>query len=285
VRVIVSLPDQENEYQLLQAADARTTAGRLGMDVEILDAKSHPIQQVQEIIRAVNSQPRPTAVVMEPVSHDTIDTVARKAASLGVAWVMMNGHLEHLDAVRSAYPDVPISSVDSDQIEIGRVQGKQLRELVPSGGHVLCVHGPQASASARERFEGMRDVVGSTLRLTVVDGQWSEASAEAAVRSWLRLRTWEKAPVHAVAAQDDSMARGARAAIEALPNQRQWSQVKFFGVDGVPAFGQKLVDEGRLHGTVVMPSKSGPALELLDRWLKSGQRPPDKVRLPVRSYP
>src|SRR5262249_12863799 len=141
--------------------------------------------------------------------------------------------------------------------------------------------------AARERYQGVREVLGSASRVTVLDGQWTDASAEAAVRSWLRLRTWEKDPVHAVAAQDDSMARGAQTAIDPLPqaDRRAWEGVKFPGIDGVAGSGQKLVEEGRLHATIVMPSNAGPALELLHRWLRTGKLPPPHLTLPATSYP
>jgi ABC-type sugar transport system substrate-binding protein len=286
LRIIVALPDQQNEFQLLQAEDARATAARLGFELEILDAKANPVHQVHEVLKALHSEPRPTAVIVEPLATDVMESVARKTGSLGVAWVMMNSSLRTLDGLRREYPAVPITSLGSDQVEIGRVQGWQLRGLLPAGGNVLYIHGPQTSPAARERFEGLSQVVGTDIRLTIVDGQWSEESAEAAVRSWLRLRTWEKSPVHAVAAQDDAMARGARRAIDGIADpQGLWKKIHFLGIDGLPVYGQKLVDQGRLSATVIMPSNTGPALELVDAWVKSGTLPPATVRLPVRPYP
>jgi ribose transport system substrate-binding protein len=285
LRVVVALPDQENEYQLLQAADARATGARLGLTVEILDAKGHPVQQVHDLLKALHAEPRPKAVLVEPISNDIMETVARKAAKLGVGWVTLNSMVAHMDAVRNDHPGVPIMSVGSDQVEIGRVQGRHLRILLPLGGNVLYIHGPHNAAPAQDRFRGVSEVIGSEIKLTVVDGQWTEASAEAAVRSWLRLRTWEKTPIRAVAAQDDSMARGARSAIEALTDGPSWSSIPFLGIDGVPEFGQKLVDQHQLRATVVMPSNTGPALEHIERWVRTGRVPPARVRLPITSYP
>ena len=81
------------------------------------------------------------------------------------------------------------------------------------------------------------------------------------------------------------MARGARRAIESTPEAAAWRHVPFLGIDGVPEVGQKLVASGQLTATVVMPSNVGPALEVIDRWLKSGQQPPASVFVGVRSYP
>ena len=52
----------------------------------------------------------------------------------------------------------------------------------------------------------------------------------------------------------------------------------------MPEVGQKLVDEGELSGTVVMPSNTGAAVELVAQWLSQGTVP-SSITLGVRSYP
>jgi ribose transport system substrate-binding protein len=283
-RVIVALPDQQNEYQLLQAEDARAAGARLGLAVEVLDAGGHSVQQVHDLLKALHADPRPAAVVVEPVSNEVMESVGRKVGRLGVGWFMLNATLSRMDDLRKEFPGVAMTHVGSDQTEIGRLQGRQLKRLLPQGGHVLYIQGPPSSVAAQERFRGTSEVVGTQIRLSALDGQWSESSAEAAVGRWLRLKMWEKAPIHAVAAQDDSMARGARAAIAALTGAA-FSHVHFLGIDGVPGFGQRLVSEGRLTATVIMPSNTGPALELVDQWLRTGQVPPSRLIVPIQSFP
>ena len=53
----------------------------------------------------------------------------------------------------------------------------------------------------------------------------------------------------------------------------------------MPDVGQELVRSGQLTATVVMPSNTGPALEAIASWIRSGVLPPASVRVPVRSYP
>jgi len=152
---------------------------------------------------------------------------------------------------------------------------------------VLYIQGPEVASASQERYAGLKAaLVGSDIRLTVLDGHWTEASAFNAVRSWLRLKLWETTPIHVVAAQDDSMARGARKAIDdAAEVAARWSSVQYLGIDGVPGVGRRMVDEGQLAATVVMPSNTGPALEAMHRWLVSGVLPPESIMLPIRSYP
>ena len=57
------------------------------------------------------------------------------------------------------------------------------------------------------------------------------------------------------------------------------------GCDGLKDGGQRLVDVKQLAATVITRSNTGPALELLARHLKTGQRMPTDVLLPATSYP
>ena len=57
------------------------------------------------------------------------------------------------------------------------------------------------------------------------------------------------------------------------------------GCDGLKDGGQRLVDVKQLAATVITRSNTGPAIELLARYLKRGQPMPAEVLLPAVSYP
>ena len=87
-----------------------------------------------------------------------------------------------------------------------------------------------------------------------------------------------------VGCQNDSMAVGARRAVAAL--RPAWADdVRFTGCDGLPEGGRKLVDSGQLAATVVTPSNTGPALERIASWLRTGELPPRDVLLEPLSHP
>jgi ABC-type sugar transport system substrate-binding protein len=284
MRIVVSLPESANEFQVLQAQEARTMASRLQVDVEILDAENNGVVQIQQIFQVLRTEPKPLGLAVEPVGLTGLDSLVQKAAAAGVGVAVLNCTFDSLAKLRGRFPQTALFTVASDQGEIGQLQGQQARALLPGGGTVLYIHGPQSSVPARERYLGFQQVVpGSGIRTVVLDGQWTEDSAEQVVRSWLRLKT---ARVDLVAAQDDAMARGALRAIKASPDATAgWPRLPVLGIDGVPTVGQRLVDTGELTGTIVMPSNTGAALEHLTRWLKGGAMPAQEVRLPVSAYP
>jgi ABC-type sugar transport system substrate-binding protein len=84
-----------------------------------------------------------------------------------------------------------------------------------------------------------------------------------------------------VGAQNDSMALGARKTIRQV--RPAWSHIGYTGCDGLPNGGRRAVDGGELTATVVKPTTTGPAIELVARSLR-GEPARDVMLRPV-SYP
>jgi len=72
------------------------------------------------------------------------------------------------------------------------------------------MQGPSENSAAKDRSKGMQDLKPANLHLITLKGQWTEESAQRAVRSWLKLTTTKKTVIDLVAAQDDAMAIGIR---------------------------------------------------------------------------
>lgn len=285
-RVVVALIAEEQEFQRLQADDARATAVRLGLEAEVIFAGNDAGLQLRQLSRLVQlpAGERPAAIVVETVTGEGLEHVAREAVAGGVGWVLLNRQVPYVDALRQERPDLAVAMVSTDQEEVGRIQARQFRALLPRGGTVLYVQGPPDTSVARERLRGAQQgAPGGNVRLAVVNGDWSEASGEAAVASWLRLGTSQDRKPDLVGCQNDAMAVGSRRALAAL--RPDWDDVRFTGCDGLPDGGRKLVDDGLLAATVVTPSNTGPALERVAAWLSTGLVPPRDVLLEPRSYP
>jgi len=186
--------------------------------------------------------------------------------------------------LRKEHPKLAISVVTTDQLEVGRIQGRQFRALLPRGGSVLYVQGPPDTSAAKERLQGMQEaIVGTQIQVKVLSAEWTEPSAEKAVVAWLRLKTSEGFHPGLVGCQNDAMALGAR---KALTSQRkEWGRLPFTGCDGLPEGGQRLVSAKQLSATIVVPSNAGPAVELVARHLRTGEPLPPRVVLAGRSHP
>ncbi len=284
-KVVVSLLSEQQEFQLMQAADARAAAARVGLGIEVVFADNNAVLQIHQLFKHVHAAEaeRPAAIVVETVTGDGLERVARNAVAAGIGWVLMNRGGHYLQALRQAHAELPIGLVTVDNLEAGRIQGRQLRALLPRGGPVLCVQGPADTPAASERLAGLQQTIAGTgIELKVLNGDWTAAGAEKAVTSWLRLKTSEGFRPAVVASQNDAMAVGARRALQA--QRPDWNDVLYTGCDGLPEGGQKLVRAGALAATIVTPPPAGPAVDLVARVL-AGEPIAGEVKLPPRSYP
>jgi ABC-type sugar transport system substrate-binding protein len=284
--VAVSLLTETQEFQRMQAADAREAAARLDLDVEILFAEGNAVLQIQQVFTFVHAaqEERPSAIIVESVARAGMERLTRNALERGIGWVLLNETAPYFAELKERHPGLLLSSVRSDEEEIGRIQGRQARALLPSGGALLCLRGPRDNLSTEGRAQGLEEEIrGTGLEVRgELHGDWTEAGGEKVVANWLRLKTTEAFRPDLVVSQNDAMAVGARAAIRA--QRPDWASVPLIGCDGLPRGGQRLVEEGALWATVVKPTTTGRALDLVARAL-DGQPVEDNVVLSPHSHP
>jgi ribose transport system substrate-binding protein len=288
-KVVVGLLAQDQEYQQLQADDARAAAARHGLSLEVLFADNSAILQIQQLYKAVHRpvEERPAAILVETVVGEGLERVARAAVQAGIGWVLINRRVPYLEGLRRTHPQLIVAAVSTDQVEVGRLQAKQIRMLMGADhGLVLYVQGPADTSAAQERLRGAQEELGRTrIEMRLLDGDWTEASGQRAMERWLRLKTSEGVRPAVVACQNDAMAVGARRAAEAFKARPELAVVPFTGCDGLPQGGQRLVDMRRLAATVVTPSNTGPALDLVAAALKGGKATALELLLKPHSYP
>ena len=281
LRILVSLTTDDNDYQIEQAQSAEQMARKLGVEIQIVYADNDAITQSTQILKAIQSDEnqRPNAIVFEPVGGTALPQVARAAASAGVGWAVLNRDANYIPELRKS-SSAPFFGVTSDHLEIGRIQGRQFAALLPQGGSILYVQGPAENSAAKERTTGMQETKPSNIHVILLRAQWTEESAQRAVRSWLKLSTSQRAAIDLIGAQDDSMAIGARKAFEELTNESErerWLKLPFTGCDGLPKTGEAWVRTGVLAATVFVPPNTGMAIEMLFDAIQKGKKPAERA--------
>jgi ABC-type sugar transport system substrate-binding protein len=289
IKILVSLTTNDNDYQIEQAQSAEQAARKLGVEAQIIYASNDAITQSTQILTAIQgaSDQRPDAIVFEPVGGTALPQVARAAATAGIGWAVLNRDADYIAELRLS-AKAPIISVSSDHKEIGRIQGRQMAALLPRGGAALYVQGPTENSAAKDRTAGMQETKPDNIQVTLLKAQWTEESAQRAVRSWLKLTTSQKAVIDLIAAQDDSMALGARKAFQELPNESdrdRWLGLPFIGCDGLPKTGQSWVRSGLLAATVFVPPNTGMAIEMIVQAIQSGKPPAERALTTPSSVP
>jgi len=281
---LVSLTNNDNDYQQEQAAAAEKAARRLGVDVKIIHANNDAVAQSQQLLHYVqdSSVARPDAIMFEPAGGTAFPQVARAAAAAGIGWVVLNHEVDYILELRPLYK-VPVFTISSNHEEVGKIQGHQFAALLPNGGKVLYIEGPANSSAAKERTAGMNRTKPANIVVKSMRANWTEESAHKAVSSWLRLRTSQESHVDLVGAQDDSMAVGARKAFSEIAESERarWMKIPITGCDGMPKTGQTWVRNGTLAATIFIRPNTDLAIEMLVEAIKNGaQLPESKITEP-----
>src|SRR6202790_5367220 len=153
---VVSLTNNDNDYQQEQAVAAEKAARRLGVDVKIIHAGNDALTQSQQLLHYVQDSEvaRPDAIMFEPAGGTAFPQVARAAAAAGIGWVVMNHEVDYILELRRSFK-VPVFGITSNHEEVGKIQGQQFAALLPKGGSILYIEGPANSSAAKERSAGM----------------------------------------------------------------------------------------------------------------------------------
>ena len=289
LRFLLSLHTRDNDFQLAQAAAAQQIARKLGVDLEVAYADNDAVNQSTQVLNALQGRAefRPDAIILEPISNIALPQAATAASMAGIGWVVLNRTPDYLPQLRRT-ANAPVFAFGMDNLEIGRIQGRQFAALLPRGGTILYVEGPSRSSSAQKRTAGMLETKPANIQVSTLKGEWTEQSALRAVRSWLKLATSQSLVCDLVSAQDDTMAMGARKAFQEIGDQKEqqrWLNLPFTGCDGQPATGQAWVRDGLLTATISIPPFAGQAIEILVKAINAGTQPPEQAMITSHSIP
>lgn len=281
----------DGDYQELLWDSCQDAAHRFGFPVRTFWAENNSqkqLKQIQDCLREPEEQ-RPTVVIVSPVREIALISTAHTAARLGVGWVFLLRWSNYMTDLRQEFPKLPIFAVTVDQHDIGRIQGRQFKVLLPQGGKIVYIRGPLGTSSAMRRFAGLQDVLReSSIELFPINSDWTSAGGERAMNDWLQSLQPGRLPSFIVGAQNDAMAMGARKALEEAARTRpdlSMESIRVCGCDGSPGYGQRLVAERKLTSTVIMPPGAGRAVNEIASMLGGGSRPPPQIVLVPVSFP
>jgi ABC-type sugar transport system substrate-binding protein len=259
------------------------------MDIQVLSAEMDPILQSQQLLTLVQGKEadRPDAILLEPVNATGLPRVAEAAVAAGIAWAVSNAQVDYISKLRRN-AKAPVFLVSQDHVEIGRLQGRQIAALLPHGGSVLYLRGPQMSSIASRRFEGLERGKPHNVEVKSIKVQGSTAdNACAAVSSWLNLSTVRPEGTHLIVSQNADFIFGARKAFESKTDESErpkWLAIPCLGA-GVSSQLRPLVDNRTLRAAVLTTLTMDKVFDMLAQAIKKGSQPPEHTFVEACSYP
>lgn len=286
LKFIMSVPG-DSMYLRAQTAAAQAVADRLGVELQVISAQMDPVAQGQQLLSLIQSNSsRPNGIIVEPVSAAGLPRVAEAAVGAGVGWVLSNTHADYIGALRRK-SKAPIFQISQDHMEVGRIQGRQISAILPRGGSVLYLRGPQMSWWATKRFEGMDSTKPSNVEVRCIKVLASNTEGACnAVSTWLNLTKQRPEGTQLIVSQNVDFITGARKAFDAVADvaeRAKWNCIPCAGV-GVADRSRPLVDQGELRATVVTSLTMDKAVEMLARAIQ-GIQPPEHAFVEAYSYP
>ncbi len=287
-------------YQGSVVREVQEAAAPQGLEVQVFDGEHSAVKLGQSVMRFQHENtgkrlcvfvlPEADASHKGAVEEDPTYHVACRLAEKGVGWITLNhGREDFVGALRQRHPRLPVALVAIDNVAFGRLQGQQLRKLLPEGGTALYVRGLAQDSACRDRSLGMNDALhGSQIQLTDLDARWDEGVARRLVRKWIQSPLRTHVRLDAIVSQNDHMGRAVRQELTELAegmNRPELRTIPVLGGDGLPDIGRPWVDDGTLNGTVCVTLPGRPAVEQLASFWRDGSPIAAVTRLDVSGYP
>src|ERR1700685_722400 len=105
LKFILGLTNNDNDYQIEQAAAAETAAKRLGVELQIIHAENDSVTQSQQLLKIIQSRTDalPDGILFEPVGGAALPLVVRAAATAGISWVVLNRDVGYIAEVGEGF--------------------------------------------------------------------------------------------------------------------------------------------------------------------------------------
>ena len=288
MKLSMFLIDEGNDFQQELKAHALAEAARQGVELTVFFTGETLVGHLDALRLAIEGS-KPDAMIVMSLRDQGLLRIVRQAAAAGIHWVFLNRTEDDLDSLRRERPGSAICVVCADELEIGRIQGRQIRALLPAGGKVLCVQGASRSLTARERLAGLQEATADAhIEVMSCGGDWQPEVARSAVRDWLRLAARGRTAIDLISCQNDHLAGGALQGLAdaaAELGRPELGRLPVAGCDGLASVGQKMVRDGRLVATVVLPQVGARAVDVIVGFLRGGPRPAPYTGLAATPFP
>jgi ABC-type sugar transport system substrate-binding protein len=299
-KIGVFVLNDRDDYHGMIAREAEIEARRHGIEIEVHSADDTAAKQARDVVHfALDNPGRRLCALVVPTADSAMESnleedamcrLARRVLQRGSGWITLNHGDERLvPLLRAEFPALPVGMVVVDNVEFGRIQGRQLRALLPKGGAALCVCGRPLDSASRGRSAGLKEeLAGTGITIEEVDGRWEGSIAGPIVHKWVTSHMHRERELHAVVCQNDEMAIAVRRSLQQAADELgrpALKNVPILGGDGLPTRGRKWVDDGTLTATVCATLPGGPAVALVARHWKDESPLPPVTRLAPASHP
>lgn len=235
IKIGVSMLFDDLWLTILRDAMTAYAESQPGVELIMVDSKEDVATQLGQVENFVAQGV--DAIILIPANTDATDPMTKAAVDAGIPLVYVNRKPANL-------PE-GVAYAGSDSIVAGTLQMEWIAEQLGGKGNVVIMNGNLSQEAAQQRTAGVKEVAAKYPDIKIIKedtANWSRDQGLALMENWLA--TGDQ--IDAVASNNDEMAIGALAAIEAAG---KLGQIIVGGVDASPD-ALDAMDKGRLNVTV-----------------------------------
>ena len=243
--LVIGVSQCSNDIWRTKLNDELEMAARIsGVQIRFVSADDNSYRQMEQIQEFVREGV--DLLVVSPNQTSTITCAVEEAFDAGIPVILFDRKIDS---------DKYTAFIGADNVEIGRIMGQFMADLLGGEGQVVEIQGLAGSSPADDRHKGFAEALSQYPKMELLAapyGNWLEEDGYRAMRELV-----EKG-LHpdAVFGQNDRMAIGARRALE------EPSDIPFFGVDALPDDGLQDVIDGVLTASYLYPTRGDLVMEL-----------------------
>lgn len=263
--IAVITPSHDNPFFKAEADGAAAKAKELGYDTTVLVHDDDANKQSQLIDSAIAAGAK--AIILDNAGADASVAAVRRAKEAGVPSFLIDREI--------TATGVAVSQIVSNNYQGAQLGAEEFVRLMGEKGEYVELVGKESDTNAGIRSQGYADVISQYPDLKQVARQtanWSQTEAFTVMESILQANPGIKG----VISGNDTMAMGARAALEAA-DRKDVIVVGFDGSNDV----RDSIRAGGIKATVLQPAYQQAQLAVVqaDRYLKTGSTGLDEKQL------
>lgn len=263
--IAIITPSHDNPFFKAEADGAAAKAKELGYDTMVLVHDDDPNKQ-SELFDTVIAA-KVSAIILDNAGADASVAAVQKAKDAGIPSFLIDREI--------TATGVAVSQIVSNNYQGAQLGGEEFVKLMGEEGEYAELLGKESDTNAGIRSQGYHDVIDQYPGLKMVAQQtanWSQTEAYAVMETMLQANPGIKG----VISGNDTMAMGARAALEAAGR----NEVIVVGFDGSNDVRDSIL-AGGIKATVLQPAyqQAQLAVTQADQYIKTGSTGLDEKQL------
>ena len=243
--LVIGVSQCSNDIWRTKLNDELEMAARIsGVQIRFVSADDNSYRQMEQIREFVREGV--DLLVVSPNQTSTITSAVEEAYDAGIPVILFDRKIDS---------DKYTAFIGADNVEIGRMMGQLMADLLEGEGQVVEIQGLAGSSPADDRHKGFMEALSEHPGMKLLAAPYGNWLEEDGFQAMLELKEKGIRP-DAVFGQNDRMALGARRALG------EPEEIPFFGVDALPDAGLQQVIDGVLTASYLYPTRGDLVMEL-----------------------